>query len=82
MIVKSERTVVDKFHIDREEQQRITKKTLGEEFGCYEGYFIKDGKLMQNVEYHTSHSWDTDEVIREATELDEAVLLIYKHLSI
>lgn len=40
----------------------ISKKIIGEPDG-----FIKKGKWYHNVEYHTSHSWDVDEFIRDAT---------------
>jgi hypothetical protein len=46
------------------------------------GKFINDkGQLIESTEYHTSHSYFVDEVIREATAFDRAILRIIKELS-
>ena len=45
-----------------------------------ESSFILDGNLIEREEHHTSHSWTTDEKIREATPLDYSALEIVKRL--
>jgi len=39
-----------------------------------------EGILMKWTEYHTSHSWTEDTVVREATEEDKAAFLVMSKL--
>jgi hypothetical protein len=73
-------TKVEEVNISDNEANRITILVLERKFKIEKTDFIKDGKLLREVEYRTSHSWSDTEVVREATELDHAVLSVLKSL--
>jgi len=59
-----------KAHISTEEQKRITLDYLYRHFGWSKKHFIEDEKVMEIVEYATSHRWTEKEFVREAHEHD------------
>lgn len=66
--------------ISKEEQKRIAIQTLREAAKWVSGNYIADGQLMLRETYSTTHSWDEDIVVRDATVLDLATDLIIKHI--
>jgi len=67
--------------ISWQEQLDITEKTLRKLYGWTDKAYVSvDGRLVQNVEYATSHSWTEQEEIREATEGDKALQMIINSL--
>lgn len=44
------------------------------------GVYLRDGKIVKWKTYYTSHSWDVENVLRDATELDKAVFMVLKEL--
>jgi hypothetical protein len=69
-----------KVEISKEEQKRIVIQTLREVAKWVSGNYIADGQLMLRETYSTTHSWDEDIVVRNATELDLATDLLIKHI--
>lgn len=64
-----------------QEQLDITEKTLRDLYGWKDNAYISvDGRLMQNVEYATSHAWTEQEEIREANEGDKTLQIIISML--
>jgi hypothetical protein len=77
--MKIKGSVQQDFYITKDEEIRITLETLKSATKTYPNMFIKnDGKLY--VHEHGYHGSGWDEEIREATELDKAMLLVYKAL--
>ncbi len=57
--------------------RNIVLKQLYELFNLESGMYVKDGKLISDVEVGGgSHSWYNEEVKRDATDEDIAALLI------
>ena len=73
---------VDKeIYISDSDQKKVTLNYLRDKFKIPKSSFIKDGILMETVTYATSHSWDEDEKVRVATDIDKAVFKVIKELS-
>lgn len=72
------RTQVD---IPDYEVKRIALEFIYKKCGWNKDYFIKDGKVYEDVEYATSHRWTDQEFVREATEEDFFVAGVIKILS-
>ena len=67
--------------ISWQEQLDITEKTLRKLYGWTDKAYVSvDGRLVQRVEYATSHAWTEQEEIREATEGDKALQMIINSL--
>lgn len=66
--------------LDTKTKKKITEKTLEEIFDIPRDAYIKDKKLVREVEYYTSHSWFEIETIREATESDILYFKLQKEL--
>jgi hypothetical protein len=49
-------------NVDPEAVFAVVLDTVAKAHGIGKDWCVKDGKLIENVEYHTSHSWDVDEV--------------------
>ena len=49
-------------------------------FDLREDVYLKDDKLMYDIEYYTSHSWYDEKVLRDATEEDKVALQVLKKL--
>jgi len=64
--------------LDTGEQERIVIKTLEEIYKVQGGDWIENGKLMREVEYHGSHSWYSNEVIRDSVKKDKEGLKVLK----
>jgi hypothetical protein len=64
--------------ISSEQQKRITLQYLYLNFKWSKNHFIKDGSVMQDVEYATSHRWTEEKFVREAEEDDYFVAGIIK----
>ena len=66
--------------ISKEEQRRISIKTIREAAKWVDDNYVCDGKLMLRINYITTHSWYEDIEVRPATQLDLATDLIIKNL--
>jgi len=77
-VVKKESTVIE---ISNSDYHKMIMKELYELFNLKSDYFISDGNIMQNVEYHTSHSWDSDEIVRPVTKDDELNINFLKKIN-
>lgn len=80
MKVKYTEEVTHEIHLDDDQMDHIAIRTLRERFDIPVGAFIKGKKLMHNVEYNTSHSWDVDEEYRDIDPMDEIVIKVIDHL--
>jgi len=73
-----------KINLTDDQSAEIAIAHIKNTFGIHPHMWIKNGKLMEEVEYVTSHSWYSDEEVRKATREDkiilEAVKLIHKRL--
>jgi len=59
----------------------ICFKALKVKFDIPDAAFIKEDKMYQSVEYYTSHSWYSDEFVRDASDIDKAVVLVLKQFT-
>jgi hypothetical protein len=66
--------------ISKDEQKRITIQTLREVAKWVGGNYIADGQLMLRETYSTTHSWDEDIIVRNASPLDLATDLLIHHI--
>jgi hypothetical protein len=69
-----------KINLSNKEAAEITLKYIKKEFGIHPHMWISDDKLMEEVEYVTSHVWYADEEVREATEEDICLLKATKEI--
>lgn len=69
-----------KITISDEQEKKIALEFIKKKYNIDILMWIEDGKLMQSVEYHTSHAWSCDEEVREATELDKCILKVVKDI--
>jgi len=67
-----------KVQISDQEQKRIVLEYFYSKFKWKKDYFIKNGQVMEDVEYSTSHRWTDEEFVREAQEDDYFVAGIIK----
>lgn len=64
-----------------EEALKVTINVLREVFDFDKDYFIEDGKVKKTITYHTSHSWEKVDEVREATTTDTYICDIIKTLN-
>lgn len=67
-----------KVQISDQEQKRIVLDYLYKHFKWGKDFYIKDGNVMESVEYCGSHCWDEQKFRRKATEEDYFVAGIMK----
>ena len=63
------------------EALKVTINVLREVFDFDKDYFIEDGKVKKTTTYHTSHSWEKVDEVREATTTDTYICDIIKALN-
>ena len=63
------------------EALKVTINVLREVFDFDKDYFIEDGKVKKTTTYHTSHSWEKVDEVREATTTDTYICNIIKTLN-
>ena len=85
MIVKGKQTSYVEVELDKTQVNEIIKRRLYKLIDLPvgnrdSGVYLKDGKLYEWETQYTSHSWQTERVLREATELDKAVFLILNEM--
>lgn len=79
--IKVNITRTEEFMLSPKEALKVTIDVLRKVFDFDKDYFIEDGKVKKTTTYHTSHSWEKVEVVREATELDVHIYYIIKTLN-
>jgi hypothetical protein len=78
--IETSRTVYNKIRLEDKEIKDVVSKYINRKYNIYNDDWIAEGDLTRSVEYHGSHSWFEDEVIRKATEFDAALLKILREL--
>jgi len=79
MIIKVPHTQYVDVHLTNNNIDDIFLKKLYNLYNWKTSYYVKDGKVMEKVEYHTSHSFEIEETVRDASEEDyEAYEIINK----
>ena len=73
-------TTYTEIDLDEEKQAQVTSAYIRKKCNIPDVAFIENDVLHSIEEHYTSHSWEEDVSIREATELDRAALLILKHI--
>lgn len=66
--------------LDEETQKEACFRYLFSKLNWGKDFYIENGFVKEDVEYHGSHSWSETEVRRKASPLDEAVNLIIEEL--
>jgi len=61
-------------NISKEQAAEISLNYIENEFGINPQMWIKNKKLMEEVEYVTSHKWYSDEEVRSASKEDKILL--------
>lgn len=79
--VKVNITRTEEFMLSPKEALKVTIDVLRKVFDFDKDYFIEDGKVKKTTTYHTSHSWEKVDEVREATELDVHIYYIIKTLN-
>lgn len=78
-ITASETVIYKDIEISKLEQKRIVLESLYKIYNWNDDYILKDDKILEVVEYRTSHSYYVDEFVRNATDDDfEAEKVIKK----
>lgn len=82
MKVNARQTQFMSVEISADEAKTITFSVLREVLSYdYDRHFINNkGELCRVNTYHTSHSWDVDEVIRPATAADITMVMLYNNI--
>jgi hypothetical protein len=70
-----------KTEISESEHKRLALEYIYKYLNWDSGYFIEDEKVCQKKTYHSSHSWDGVEKIRDATEQDYFVAGVIKMIA-
>jgi len=73
----TQKMVID---IDESEEKRICQHHLYRKFDWKSSYFIKDGWVMENNEAHTTHSFEYENKIRKANDVDRCIEHVLKFL--
>jgi hypothetical protein len=67
--------------ISEQEHKHVALEYLYKAFDWKSEYFIEDEKVCQKKTYHSSHSWEGVEKIRDATEQDYFVAGVIKMIA-
>lgn len=70
MQVKYKKTVYEDLYLDDETVNSILIRRLYKLFNWGSEYYIKDRQVWTTSEYLTSHRFEREEVVRDATEED------------
>ena len=79
--VKVNITRTEEFMLSPKEALKVTINVLREVFDFDKDYFIENGKVKKTTAYHTSHSWEKVDEVREATTTDTYICDIIKTLN-
>lgn len=79
MKIKGQQKV--EIEISENERRWIAKDYLYEVFDWSEGFFIEEGEVRVRKTYHSSHSFDSNEKVREASDSDILAYKLFKKLS-
>ena len=79
MKIKGQQKV--EIEISEEERRWIAKGYLCEVFDWDEDYFIEDGEVKVRKSYHSSHSFNSNEKVREASDRDILAYKLFKKLT-
>lgn len=72
----------EKVQLNSNAAMKIAREILQEAFNLNDDHSINaDGKLVEETEYHTSHSWFEKKIIRTALERDKTFFATMKRLS-
>lgn len=74
-------TRTEEFMLSPKEALKVAINVLREVFDFDKDYFIEDGKVKKTTTYHTSHSWEKVDEVREATTTDTYICDIIKTLN-
>lgn len=81
MKIKYSKTKHKTIEISDREAIRIAIEVLKNKYDMVDRHIDDKGRVIEVIEHHTSHSWDEDEIIRDATPLDIALFQIVKSLN-
>lgn len=73
-------TTTSKATLSNSEVYRICAKQILDAAGWTEGNYISDGRLMLEVEYRSTHTWNEYLYVRDATALDFSVETLLNRL--
>lgn len=78
--IEIKRTTYNKIRLEDKEIKEVVSKFISSKYDIYYDDWIKDLNLMRSIEYHGSHSWFEDVVVRPIREFDPFLLKLLKEI--
>jgi len=78
--IEIKKTTYDKVRLNDEDIKKVVSNYISRKYDIYYDDWIEDLTLMRSVEYHGSHSWFEDVVVRSMREFDPFLLKLLKEL--
>lgn len=75
-------TIVEyqKHKLSEKQQIEIARGIIAEAGNLPDNFYIKNGNITEEIEHSTSHTWYTEKILRKATKLDKATVMVLNSL--
>ena len=80
MKITTEQTSPVEVTLNEEDQRNIAATYLEKVFNWNREYYIKNGEVKVNVVRYSSHSWNTVETVRKATNKDTFAEKVFQNI--
>ena len=80
MKIKTQHTTPVEVTLNEEDQKNITATYLEKVFNWNREYFIEDGNVKINIVRYSSHSWNSVETVRKATNRDTFAERVFQNI--
>jgi len=80
MKITTEQTSPVEVTLNEEDQRNIAASYLEKVFNWNREYYIKNGEVKVNVVRYSSHSWNSVETVRKATDRDAFAEKVFQNI--
>jgi hypothetical protein len=80
MKITTEQTSPVEVTLNEEDQRNIAASYLEKVFNWNREYYIKNGEVKVNVVRYSSHSWNSVETVRKATDRDTFAEKVFQNI--
>jgi len=80
MKITTEQTSPVEVTLNEEDQRNIAASYLEKVFNWNREYYIKNGDVKVNVVRYSSHSWNSVETVRKATDRDTFAEKVFQNI--
>jgi hypothetical protein len=78
--IEIKKTTYDRVRLNDEDIKKVVLHYISRKYNIRKDDWVAEGDLTREVEYHGSHSWFEQEVIRKVTDFDVALLTLLREL--